>query len=80
MFLVMDKPKAKKQHYVPRFYLRGFTSEENQNKLFVYNKEEMVHFYTNIENIAQENLFYDPTEEQLIEKLNKPTTLIIIWI
>jgi len=65
--------KVKTQHYVPRFYLKNFTSSDN--KVFVYDKTTDRIFNTAVENIACENHFYDSAkfenelpEEQYLEK------------
>lgn len=48
-----------KQHYVPRFYLKNFTTEENNNKIFCYDKINNSVFPANIQDIAQEKKFYE---------------------
>lgn len=65
--------KVKRQHYVPVFYLNGFTNANN--KIFVYDKAKEKVFETGVENIACEHSFYDSDifksdfiEEQYIEK------------
>jgi hypothetical protein len=65
--------KVKTQHYVPRFYLKNFTSADN--KVFVFDKTTDKIFQTVVENIACENYFYDSDnlesefpEEQYLEK------------
>lgn len=45
------------QHYVPRFLLRRFAS--NNEHIFVYDKSNDRQFRTNIANIASEKSFYD---------------------
>lgn len=47
----------KKQHYVPRFYLKKFC--ERNKTINVFDKEQLKIFSTNINNIACENYFYD---------------------
>lgn len=64
----MTNTKTKKQHYVPRFYLKGFCINGTEDQLFLYDKESMKFTKTNIMNVAHENFFYDITEEQIIEK------------
>lgn len=67
--------KTKNQHFVPQFYLRGFSYENGQ--IFVFDKFERKFFKTNIENVACEKNFYDlPSteanqtgiDEQIVEK------------
>jgi len=50
-------PKAKKQHYVPQFYLKRFTQDGKQ--LFVFDKFARTTFKSNISNVASERYFYD---------------------
>lgn len=49
---------SKRQHYVPRFLLKNFINEKDQ-KLFVYDLQEMKSFKTGPNNIAVEKGFYD---------------------
>jgi hypothetical protein len=51
--------RAKKQHYVPRFYLRRFT--QDGSRLYVYDKFTGRSFPPRVEDVASENCFYDPT-------------------
>lgn len=53
------KTETKKQHYVPRFLLRNFTTSNKKNQLFVFNKRTGKKFKTSPEQIAHENRFYD---------------------
>ena len=62
--------RPKRQHYVPKFYLRQFSNfKDNEYLLVAYNKESQRPFNVNIENIALENYFYSLDEEETIEKL-----------
>ncbi len=62
--------KIKKQHYVPRLYLRGFAiRKKKEHYLFVYNKENKSFFPANIKNIACANYFYDVDDTQIIETI-----------
>jgi hypothetical protein len=47
---------TKSQHYVPLFYLKGFSKK--QESLYILDKEQNKIFYSNIANICQENYFY----------------------
>jgi hypothetical protein len=49
-------PRTKAQHYVPQFYLRGFTDNE---KIFCYDKLNDRVFETNTKSIAQQSNFYE---------------------
>jgi hypothetical protein len=66
--------RAKNQHYVPQFYLRGFT--QDGQRLFVYDKFRRESFRSSVGNVASERFFYDfppdivaeGADPQLIEK------------
>jgi len=48
------------QHYVPKLYLRNFCKHKEQ--IAVYIKSSSNSFFTNINNVANENYFYDNEE------------------
>ena len=48
---------TKSQHYVPRFILKHFV--ENNEQIWVFDKQKNEKFKTNIKNISAENRFYD---------------------
>lgn len=52
--------KRKKQHYIPKFYLKNFSLYNNNKKIGIYNLENKI-FITNgdLKNQAKENYFYD---------------------
>jgi hypothetical protein len=55
---VVKEAKAaepKRHHYVPRFYLKGFTGEKDQ--LFAVNRPTGKSFRTGPENVAGKNYF-----------------------
>lgn len=58
--------RAKKQHYVPQSYLRGFA--EDGEHLFVFDKSTKTSFGTSVSRIASEKYFYDLSESQSIEE------------
>jgi hypothetical protein len=65
--------KIKNQHYVPKFYLKNFLN--SSGKIFVFDKSTGKIFGTNVENVANENYFYDISEldektgiDQFLEK------------
>ncbi len=62
--------KIKIQHYVPRFYLNGFTIQQTKVLVYCFDKLESKYFKVNTRNVASESYFYDiPDEvEQRIEK------------
>jgi len=53
---------VKKQHYVPRFYLKRFS--RNEKLIFCFDKAQKKSFPSNIENIANERYFYDLSAEE----------------
>lgn len=58
---------AKKQHYVPQFYLRGF-SETNNNQVNIYRKKNKQIIPTNVRSICYENYFYDLEDNTFLKK------------
>ncbi|SEG18366.1 DUF4238 domain-containing protein [Algoriphagus boritolerans] len=66
-----EKSKVKKQHYVPRLYLKNFSINE---RIFSFDKTQNKTIATNIKDIATKNYFYDDqkldkvTGEQTYEK------------
>jgi len=51
--------KTKKQHYVPRFYLRNFSNPQNgRYTIWCFNKNDKHFFCTPVENICFEKHFY----------------------
>jgi len=60
----MEDNIIKKQHYIPRTYLRQFSkingnNEDKKNKIFVFDKSRKRSYGSNVYDIACENLFYD---------------------
>jgi len=53
---------VKKQHFVPMFYLRNFTSNDNE-QLFVLDKENNKIFVRNIMEICEQKYFYSFSED-----------------
>ena len=50
----------KKQHFVPRLYLKGFTIEGKPDRINVYDKSRnMFRKNQQLMNVASENYFYD---------------------
>ena len=52
-------------HYVPQYYLKGF-SATGEELLWVYDKLNRSKFRTQAKNIANENRFYSPEVEQYL--------------
>ncbi len=63
--------KVKIQHYVPRFYLRNFAHQANDEYwLYCFDKTNFKSFPVNINDIACENFFYEHKEDkQILEEL-----------
>jgi len=62
-------PEHKKQHYLPRFYLEGFSIEENfngvkQNLIWYYSKETKELKRKSIENIAHKPYYYSYKDQK----------------
>ena len=48
----------KKQHYVPRLYLKGFTAEKDNERINVYDKSrKMFRKNQQLMNVASQNYF-----------------------
>jgi hypothetical protein len=52
-------------HYVPKFYLKGFTDKSQNNHIWVF-QENKLPFQTSVQNVAQENNFYSNEIEQVL--------------
>jgi hypothetical protein len=84
-------PQYKKQHYLPRFYLEGFSSEEivngnKQNIIWYYDKDKQIIKSKSIENIAWKPFYYsykindceyDLTVEKYFSDLENETAKVI---
>lgn len=87
----MNKPtkdNTKKEHYVPKFYLKKFSflADNKRDKIWVFNKAKINFFSSNIEDTATSNYFYDfsfPFEEinnkQFDQDLQKLESQIAIF-
>ena len=59
-------------HYIPRYYLKGFTEVDDSEFIWAYEKGTQNFFRTNIRNVAQETRFYsDETESYLTDAIEK---------
>lgn len=62
---------SKSQHYVPKFYLKNFSTENN--KIHVFSKENNKKFCANISKVANESYFYKlPNIPQTSKKPGRP--------
>lgn len=60
--------EKKRQHYVPRFYLKAFSEDtEEPYYLYCFDKPQDKVFRSSTTKIAQSEYFYDLTEEQYLE-------------
>lgn len=65
-------------HYVPQFYLKGFSVAADSDLIWVYRKGAEEAFKTAIHNIAQENRLYSrEMEEYLANIVEAPANIII---
>ena len=66
------------KHFLPRFYLKGFTEEPGSLYLWVYEKGGKKPYRTNIKNVAQETKMYsDDTEAYLAQMVESPAAEVI---
>ena len=56
----MTKKLTKKQHYVPQFYLRNFTSDDN--KLWVFDRVKEEYYFRAPKDVCYEALLARPME------------------
>ena len=60
--------KFRRQHYVPRFYLRNFALKKKKGfTIRCFNKEKERSFEQNIVKVGMENYFYDKYAPPKIE-------------
>lgn len=59
---------TKKEHYVPRCYLKNFLAEDG--RIFVYDKKQMQQRKQKIFEVAMENYFYDIDYNAVIDKVD----------
>lgn len=64
-------------HYVPRYYLKGFSNREGK-QIWVYDKQERRRFLTQVKSIANVTGFYSPEVEQyLANTIEVPANRVI---
>ncbi|MBK8987356.1 MAG: DUF4238 domain-containing protein [Chloroflexi bacterium] len=80
--------KRKRHHYVPAFYLTGFTAPDKRDRVWVYPKDGSTPFDTNVSNAAVEKYFYslmhdpdnidvDSVEKYLDQEIETPANPVI---
>ncbi len=68
-------------HYVPRYYLKGFCPESTNN-IWVFDKKENTSYQTQVKSTANQNNFYtDYLEKHLTEEIENPANEVLsrIW-
>jgi len=74
---IQKMPKVH-NHYVPKFYLRGFTDAPSSENLFVYEKGKVEPFRTQIKNIGNEvGLYTDEIEKILANDIEQSANPIL---
>jgi len=64
-------------HYVPQYYLKGFSNREGK-QIWVYDKQERRKFPTQVKSIAKITGFYSPEVEQyLADTIEAPANKVI---
>lgn len=69
--------RVKKQHIVPKFYLKQWCIELSSEQLYVFNKDQHKSYIANVKDVGSSRLFYDFPElneeqkQNLINDLNK---------
>jgi hypothetical protein len=64
-------------HYIPQFYLKGFTEKKDVDSLWVY-KKNGIPFKASIRKIAQENRLYSREAElYLANKVEGPANKVL---
>ena len=58
---ILSKTQTKRQHFVPRFYLKNFARADG--KIRVFDLQEDCEFFSSLENVAVQTRFYDVTLE-----------------
>lgn len=66
------------QHYVTRFYLKGFSSEDSNGKIHCYLKKKEKHFYASIAKVAQKKKLHPQnTEDYLTQEIEQPGNRVL---
>ena len=66
-------PKTKRNHYIPKAYLRHFASPNDPEKVHVFDKESERWMLTNVVNAGVWNDFYsDEDEKRLSDEIEFP--------
>lgn len=66
------------QHYVPRYYLKGFTLPNDSDRIWVYERGKDRGYIAGLKRIANENHFYpEEIEEFLANEVEEPANSVI---
>jgi hypothetical protein len=66
------------KHYLPRYYLRGFTRLEGEDEVYLYQRGRTDSINVNIINVGQENRFYsDEIETQITQEVEEKANPIL---
>ncbi len=66
------------RHYIPKYYLKGFSTPENENVIVTYQISSQNIFTTNLDNIAQENSYYPKSIEKFLsDKIEEPANKVL---
>jgi hypothetical protein len=79
---------SKSHHYVPQYYLKGFSTSNDSSKIWAFERHTKKRFCTSVANIAHENYFYafrnengvndtDSVEQFLANRIEGPANLVI---
>jgi len=65
-------------HYVPRYYLKGFVAEDSDDQVWTFDKEQQQFFRAGVGKVAAVHGFYeDEVEKQLNESVEMPGNNVI---
>jgi hypothetical protein len=65
-------------HYVPRYYLKGFTIPSNSDLIWRFERGTEKAIRTSTRNVAQENKLYsDEVEQMLAERVENPANIVL---
>ena len=71
-------PKTKRNHYIPKEYLRHFASPNDSEKVHVFDKESERWMLTNVLNAGVWNDFYsDEDEKRLSDEIEFPANFAL---
>jgi hypothetical protein len=76
--IVNEKNNKMGDHYIPKYYLKGFLTDPSSDLLFVYRKGDKTPFKSSINNIAHQNDFYSrEIESYLANEIEDPANQVL---